>query len=291
MKQLRVLITGASGFIGGNLMRHFHNRGWAVHAHGGRSRFEFPPPGASISHGDISQHTSDWPAKVDLVVHAAGWSQFSGMSDEALLRGNIGSTQAVMEYAHRAGRAKIIFISAVSAFGAVSVPCIDEDTPPIAPDAYGESKLACERILAASVASGISSLALRIPGIVGQGAWTPWISRVLSKLRLNEPVPIYSPEFLFNNIVHVLDLSEFIEKLATSAFSGFDLVVLGADGAMPVESVVEFLKRKVSSSSVITRVPAPRSPFILFSQKAEKCYDYRPAMVLDILRRYAHESG
>lgn len=291
MTQMRVLITGASGFVGRNLVRHFLNRGWAVHAHAGRSPFEFPPPGASISHGDISQHTSDWPANVDLIVHAAGWSQFSGVSDEILVRNNVGSMQAVMEYALRAGRAKIIFISAISAFGAVHTPCIDEDTPPIAPDVYGRSKLAGEQILAASVASGVSSLALRVPGIVGRGAWTPWISRVLGKLRHNEPATIYAPEFPFNNVIHVSDLSEFIEKLAASAFSGFDLIVLGADGAMPVESVVEFLKREVSSSSVITRVPAPRSPFILSSQKAEKCYDYRPAMVLDILRRYAHESG
>lgn len=283
---MRVLVTGAAGFIGSNVARALTARGATVVAHLGR-RGGTVPRGVTVLRGDIAAGASDWP-NVDLVFHAAGQDQFSGVSDATLTENNLRSTIAVTQFAQRTG-ARVIFLSAVSAYGSATGTVLTADTASAAPDAYGASKLECERILAE--AREVMALAIRIPGVVGPGAWTCWIARTLFRLRAEEPVAIYAPDALFNNIVHVADLAVFVEHLGSMSLPNYDTILIGASQPITVREVVQLLKEAVGSSSIVTECQAPKQSFILSSKKAEEFYGYCPESVGSILRRFTQEGS
>ena len=149
----RVLVTGASGFIGRALVPALVTAEYEVRA-AGRRPPSFAAPVETVSHGDLGAGV-DWSpllAGVDFVVHLAGIAHTGqGVPEAQYDRVNHQATAALAGAAGKAGVKRVVLVSTIRAqTGPRADHVLTEDDPPQPTDPYGRSKLAAENALARS---------------------------------------------------------------------------------------------------------------------------------------------
>lgn len=162
----RVLITGASGFIGRKVVSALASQGVAVRA-------AARDPDAIIALSEVERvampdlaKPADWSALLDgvtHVVHIAGIAHAPGVVPEDVYhRINADSVGELAEQA-RGNVERVVFMSSVRAQAGLSAAhAITEEDTPAPTDAYGRAKLEAEKRLAAS---GVGYTVLR-PAVV-----------------------------------------------------------------------------------------------------------------------------
>ena len=140
---MKLLITGATGFIGGGAARHAAARGWEVTA---LCRTVPPQPIAGVRYATEAELTAAPPA-VDVVVHAAAVRHRHGVPVEEYGRVNLALTAQVLDLARRSGAKRFVDVSSIAVYGWPSKLPIDESFPfePVGP--YGRSKVEAERLV------------------------------------------------------------------------------------------------------------------------------------------------
>jgi len=149
---MRVLVTGASGFLGGHVAELLSARGDRVRAlvrkTSNRKHLE-KLPGVELFEGSIEQveRVREAVYDVDAVVHCAGIVKARGTDEFFAV--NVGGTSNLVEAARsrRGALRRFVHVSSLEACG----PSADGE--PVAPDqerpvtAYGRSKLAAEKVV------------------------------------------------------------------------------------------------------------------------------------------------
>jgi nucleoside-diphosphate-sugar epimerase len=171
----KVVVTGASGFVGTALTTSLAAQGHQVVALSRRAA----PPSQSVKPvqftdlGDADALRAAFEC-MEVVVHLA--ARVHVMREEvadpliAFRRVNVEGTRAVYAVARQAGVRRFVFLSSVKAMGEGSaVPYRESDTPqPV--DPYGVSKLEAEQVLAEGrAAGGPEFVVLRPPLVYGPG--------------------------------------------------------------------------------------------------------------------------
>jgi len=164
---VKILITGASGFIGAPLTATLAAAGHQVRAAMRDRRRRAFPAGVEIALLPDLAGAVDWTPLVtgmDAIVHLAGIAHVGPEIPDAIYdRVNHLATAALAGTASLAGVRRLVFMSSTRAqAGAASKEPLTEDAIPQPIDAYGRSKLAAE---AAVRASGVPYTILR-PALV-----------------------------------------------------------------------------------------------------------------------------
>ena len=193
---MRVLVTGATGFVGRALCQDLGRRGWQVNA-AVRNQARLPEGCQPRIVGDIGPNTNWTEALegVDAVAHLAARVHFMRERAEDPLASfrqtNVEGTLQLARAAARAGVGRFVFLSSVKALGDASPggPLTDA-SPPNPEDPYGVSKREAETGLSELAArSGMEVAILRPPLVYGPGVK----GNFLSLLRLIErgvPLPL-----------------------------------------------------------------------------------------------------
>ncbi|AXK79046.1 NAD(P)-dependent oxidoreductase [Pseudolabrys taiwanensis] len=289
-----ILVTGASGFSGSHLVRTLLARGHRVTALIGRSRGRLDPalvdnPALTVLPCDLSAPGQSLPPRVDAIVHAAARSPMPGITAAGMVRDNTQATANLITYATGAGAKTFVYLSSLSIYGSIADPEVDETTPIVNPDAYGMTKLLGELMLREIAA--LRSVSIRLPGVVGPNSVRNWLTGVIERARAEEDITVFNPDALFNNAIHVDDLSTFVADLVESKhWNSHDALTVGASKSISVLEAIETLLRALGSSSRV-RVNAERRPsFLISSKKAQQKYGYVPVPIADVLRRIGMEN-
>jgi UDP-glucose 4-epimerase len=147
MASKRVLVTGASGFVGRPLAVALARSGHAVRA-AVRRPISLPEPVEVAIVPDFMQPV-DWNPilrGVDIVVHAAGLAHVEYADDDGVVdRINRVTTQELARAAASAGVERFVYISSVRAqAGPSAAHVVSERDEPHPTELYGRSKLAAE---------------------------------------------------------------------------------------------------------------------------------------------------
>lgn len=273
---MRVLVTGAGGFVGRRLVQVLQARGHDVVAPTRRD-------------GDLIQ-LLDGERLPDIaaIVHAAARSPGPG-TGPGDFAANVALVRALAGFARRRKAGRIVHLSSLSLYGRVGVPVLDEDVPASDPDPYGASKLECETLLRA-VADAVPVMSLRLPGVVGHDSDRPWLARLIQGALANRPLTIFNPHSPFNNAVHVDALNDFIAGLLQADWSGFQPVVLGTRRPLPLAEVVRLVRTTLGSASPVEEMPAPQPSFTLSTARAEQ-FGYAPQDTAEVVERAAREAA
>lgn len=176
----KVVVTGAAGFIGSNLVDSFLNQGIEVLGIDNFSTGRMEFLSAALNHPKFNLLKEDLCFGEDLTNAFVGMDAVFHLAANADVRfgpdhpardleQNTIATHKVLEAVRKAGVRKFIFSSTGSVYGEAEVVPTPENAPfPIQTSLYGASKLACEGLIAAYAESfGIQAWIFRFVSILG----------------------------------------------------------------------------------------------------------------------------
>ncbi len=122
---MKILLTGATGFIGQALVRTMRGRGWAIHAlvrdtQSAPARW-LVQQGCTLVPGDVTrvQGLAAAMAGMDVVMHNAGFYEFGGNAavQARMQQVNVVGTDLVLGAALQAGVPRTVYVSSVAGLG------------------------------------------------------------------------------------------------------------------------------------------------------------------------------
>jgi predicted dehydrogenase/nucleoside-diphosphate-sugar epimerase len=217
----RVAVTGASGFIGANIVETLADTETRVTAIGHRlpaftrlahldhARIGCVP--LDVRDTDALRRTLDGH---DVVVHAAYGN--SG-TDQQRWSVTVDGTTAIVRAAMAAGVRRLVLLSSMSVYR--PVPILHEDCRRITPDpqerTYAAAKHAAEQLAFDLPAAGQMEVVSLQPGVV-YGPWGPnWTVRAIDQLRADNRSLPSGHRGGISNAVHVIDVAAAIAFLVT----------------------------------------------------------------------------
>jgi len=182
---MRVLVTGATGLLGNNVVRCLLACGHDVRVLCRRSSKPRPLDGLSVDKvfGDVSDSDNLVNAcnHVEAVVHCAGLVHLGRTRLPEHRRVNVEGTRNVAQACCCRG-IRMIHVSSTDALGPSSPECpADEDTPLTSPVncSYVVSKQEAESIVADEVARGLDAVIVNPSFMLGPFDWKPSSGRML----------------------------------------------------------------------------------------------------------------
>lgn len=177
MTAKQVLVTGAYGFIGRHVARHFAHAGWMVTGigHGAWARSEWRQWGIAEWHAaDISfDNLLTYAGRPEVVVHCAGSGSvgFSLSNPYQDFQRTVFTTAALLEYLRlHAVDARLVYPSSGAVYGAAQQIPTKEDAPLLPMSPYAVHKLLVEQLCASYARNfGARAILVRLFSVYGKG--------------------------------------------------------------------------------------------------------------------------
>lgn len=191
---MRVLLSGATGFVGGALKRHLESASWDVTCTG---------------------RTVPEDAYFDVIVHAGACpSAAECIADPAKGRDNITTTFNLLEFCRRNKIPKFVFMSTCEVYGR-TLCTVDEDAPLASFNMYGASKVAGEHMCMAYAHSyNINVVILRVMNVWGPGCHPDRFPSIIERAFREQATPHFKLQTrVKKRWIHVNDLAEKTRRL------------------------------------------------------------------------------
>lgn len=223
----KVLVTGASGFLGGALVRRLvrdgeHDVSILVRRTSNLNDLGADVDKVQLVYGDLTDPASLEQATrgVDIVFHSAARVDERGTRQQ-FWNENVRATERLLEAARRGGTARFVFISSPSAMmdyhGGDQLD-VDESVPYPRRylNLYAETKAAAERAVLAADTEGFRTCALRPRAIWGAGDRTGPIVRLLGRTGAGTLPDLSFGRTVYASLCHVDNVVDACVKAAAS---------------------------------------------------------------------------
>lgn len=262
MPDKKILVTGATGFIGSYLVRYLIQQGY-------KNVYALKRQDSSLALVEEVKSEVRW-IEADLldlaalqeafdgvsqVYHCAALVSFQEKSRRALLENNVQGTANVVNFCLEKGVEKLLYVSSIAALGRKpKEPDIDEKTPWVPSkwnNPYGISKHLAEMEVWRGIAEGLNAVIVNPSNVLGSGFWKGRISTGQMFYQIWQGLAFYP--LGTSGFVDVRDTARFMLKLMESDISGERFILNGEN--LPFKVLFE----------EIAKVLGKRPPFLCVS--------------------------
>jgi dihydroflavonol-4-reductase len=286
----RVLITGASGFIGSAIVRTFLNAGFTVRVlvRSSSPRENFAGLPVEIAIGDLKERRSITAALKDVryLVHAAADYRLWTRKPSELMAANVLGTSTIMEEALKSGVEKIVYTSSVCtlAHSSPSDPADEEHSHDGAEafNPYKRSKILAENAVRGLIAqAGLPAVIVNPTAPVGPRDIKPTpTGRIIVECAAGR-MPAYVDTGL--NLVHVDDVAQGHLAALKHGVVG-ERYILGGQNIRLRDMLAE-ISRQIGRQPPRVKLPVPAVfPFAVASEAVAWCTGKEPFATRDSLR-------
>lgn len=210
----KILVTGASGFVGSAVARKLVEAGFSVRAlvRGTSPRAHLAGLGLDFFEGDLRDRKSVERAIAGMryVFHVAADYRLWARDPSEIFASNVEGTRNLMEEAMRAGVERVIYTSSVATIALRTDGMAADETSPLREDqgigAYKRSKIAAERLVEAMVAErGLAAVIVNPSTPIGPGDVRPTPTGRIIIEAAKGRIPAFIDTGL--NLVHVDDVA------------------------------------------------------------------------------------
>ena len=255
---MRLLVTGATGFIGGHLLARIAGEHDVCAVVRDTSRDVLVRPAtaavADLSHG---LDRSALPARVDVIIHLAQANVSFPAGAAQLFAVNTAATAHLLEYARAAGARQFVLASSGDVYGARSTACREDD--PVAPEGfYAASKHAAE-LLVHSYAEFLAPCVVRLFHPYGAGG-TRLVARLAERIRRGEPIALNRGDRPRLTPVYVADVVRAFERIVESSYAG--TMNLSGDREVTIRELADAIGMVLNQQPVFAAGDTPAGDFV-----------------------------
>ncbi len=292
MRGDRVLVTGASGFVGSAVARALKARGADVVClvRQSSARGNLNDLSAQLSYGDMRDQASVQAAAngARYLFHVAADYRIWARDPEEIVSANREGTEAVMRAALACGVERIVYTSSVATLG--PKPGADKDapadetgalTPQTAVGAYKRSKVIAERIVEAMVAEqGLPAVIVNPSTPIGPRDIKPTPTGRVIVEAANGKIPAFIDTGL--NLVHVDDVADGHLKALERGKIGERYILGGQD--VTLSQMLADIAEQVGREAPTTKLPRkPLYPLAVLFEAVAQITGKEPMLTVDAL--------
>ena len=248
---MRLLVTGASGHVGGAVARRLAHAGHDVAGLSRRCVADLP---ASVNQvqGDLATESLETLAaridRCDAIVHAAACLDFA--DDAALLAANVHGTHTVTQLARQWECSHFLYVSSVAVHGQPGTRPLHEETPADPQSLYAVTKLFGEH-LTSLLRGSMAALSFRIPSPIGPGLGSRRIVGAFVAQAMNgHALTVHGRGGRRQNYLDVRDIAHAVEAAMRTQRSG--AVLLGAPASVSNLELAQRIVAALDSPSAIS---------------------------------------
>jgi dihydroflavonol-4-reductase len=262
----RILVTGATGFIGSRLALVAHRIGIDVVA-AGRARTrqeieradELREAGVRVAFGtlDDADHLRAAVTDRDCVIHLAAAQHEAHLSSRQFREINVAGTRALLEAAGAAGVERFVYGSSIGVYGDGAGPVLDETSPMQPENIYTQTKLEAE-IVVREFAQDLATCIVRIGETYGPSDYR--LLKLFRAIDREQFIMIGSGQNL-RQCLHVSDLVRFLLLVTHHPKAVGETFVVAGSQTMTTNEMVRAI-----AAALHRRAPrrhAPLWPFTL----------------------------
>jgi UDP-glucose 4-epimerase/UDP-arabinose 4-epimerase len=274
-----VLVTGGAGYIGAHTAKALHDGGWLPVVYDNLSSgFREAVLWGEFVHGDVRDARALREAMEHYgalaVIHFASLIEVGRSCErpDLFYDTNVGGTAAILQAMQEAGVPRLVFSSTAAVYGQpeglAPGEALSETLPKEPTSPYGDTKLACERMIAAHCrAFGLSAVALRYfnacgadtSGLIGE-AHDPETHLIPLTIRAalgqGKPLTVFGQDFptadgtCLRDYIHVTDLAAaHVAALEADLEAGrFEAANVGTGSGYSVLEVIRAVEKALAQA-------------------------------------------
>ncbi|HET6742109.1 MAG TPA: NAD-dependent epimerase/dehydratase family protein [Kribbella sp.] len=283
----RVLVTGASGFIGRAVVGALRERGVAVTA------VDREPPdsswddGVHVVTGDLAEQetcVAAFETRPTAVVHLAALTSVLRSVDAPMqtFAQNVTITQVLLELSRGSGVDRFVLASTNAVVGDVGTSTINANLPlrPLTP--YGATKAACEMLLSAYSGSyGMATAALRFTNVYGPGMShkDSFVPRMMRAALGGTGVRVYGDGQQRRDLVFIEDVVSGILLALDNKYDG--RAIIGSGRSVSVLEMIETVRAVTGCPVPAEHIEAPAGEMPAVVVDITNDLGYRPTVSLE----------
>lgn len=297
----RILVTGASGYVGSHAVDYLARRGHEVvgtwrRDGGGLDRIRgenFSLEQVELADARAVERLVS-PGRFDAIVHAAATIDDAESADNLRrsIKDNVQGHTNLVAAALNASCRRFLFCSSISVYGGAGAGASGYLEPDARPAGiYGWSKLAGEQVLdlAASLDTNFTAVSLRLAGIHGAGRKNGALYKISDAARKGIPISLMGADSRFRWLL-IDDLMAALATLADASLPARHHVCnLASADTFTLRWIAERIKNLCRSSSVIEASDAVVRDEVMNIDRAISLWGFAPTHLDSFLPAYLHD--